>query len=243
LAIPDPVLNQHNVHVFKQLWADPVIKELWDRAAEFQIQESAVYFFENVDRIAENSYIPTEKDVLLARTRTTGVTEISFSLEKYVYNLIDVGGQRSERRKWLHYFENVTTLLFCVAISEYDQVLLEDDKVNRMHESLNLFAEIVNGQWFTNTSVILFLNKMDLFETKVGKIPLTVCWPEYRGGGGFDECIGYVKDKFFKAKNDPKKEIYTHVTCATRTDNIIVVFNAVKDIILKQLLQEARVYD
>jgi hypothetical protein len=39
--------------------------------------------------------------------------------------MFDVGGQRSERKKWIHCFENVTSIIFCVALSEYDQVLLE----------------------------------------------------------------------------------------------------------------------
>jgi len=41
--------------------------------------------------------------------------------------MVDVGGQRSERRKWIHCFENVTSIMFLVALSEYDQVLAESD--------------------------------------------------------------------------------------------------------------------
>ena len=43
-----------------------------------------------------------------------------------VHSMFDVGGQRSERKKWIHCFENVTSIIFCVALSEYDQVLLEE---------------------------------------------------------------------------------------------------------------------
>lgn len=39
--------------------------------------------------------------------------------------MVDVGGQRCERRKWIHCFENVTSIIFLVALSEYDQVLAE----------------------------------------------------------------------------------------------------------------------
>lgn len=35
-----------------------------------------------------------------------------------VYKLYDVGGQRNERRKWIHLFEGVTAVIFCAAISE-----------------------------------------------------------------------------------------------------------------------------
>ena len=45
----------------------------------------------------------------------------------YHYRMVDVGGQRSERRKWIHCFENVTSIIFLVALSEYDQILFESD--------------------------------------------------------------------------------------------------------------------
>lgn len=51
-----------------------------------------------------------------------------------------------------------------------------------MHESMKLFDSICNNKWFTETSIILFLNKKDLFEEKITKSPLTICFPEYTGG-------------------------------------------------------------
>ena len=50
-----------------------------------------------------------------------------------------------------------------------------------MEESLKLFESIINNRWFSETSVILFLNKKDLFEEKIGTSPLTICFPEYSG--------------------------------------------------------------
>jgi hypothetical protein len=65
-----------------------------------------------------------------------------------VYSMFDVGGQRSERKKWIHCFEAVTSIIFCVALSEYDQVLLEESSQNRMNESLVLFESVINSRWF-----------------------------------------------------------------------------------------------
>lgn len=48
-------------------------------------------------------------------------------------------------------------------------------------ESMKLFDSICNNKWFTDTSIILFLNKKDLFEDKIKKSPLTICFPEYQG--------------------------------------------------------------
>ena len=95
--------------------------------------------------------------------------------------MFDVGGQRSERKKWIHCFEGVTAIIFCVALSGYDLVLAEDEEMNRMIESMKLFDSICNSKWFVETSIILFLNKKDLFEEKIQRSPLTICFPEYTG--------------------------------------------------------------
>ncbi len=71
--------------------------------------------------------------------------------------------------------------MFCVALSEYDLVLREDETQNRMQEALQLFDSICNSRWFTDTSIILFLNKTDLFRAKIQKVPLALCFPDYTG--------------------------------------------------------------
>lgn len=86
-------------------------------------------YFDSVDRIGEISYVPTDQDVLRSRVKTTGITETTFIIGDLTYRMFDVGGQRSERKKWIHCFENVTAIIFLVAISEYDQVLIEDETV------------------------------------------------------------------------------------------------------------------
>ena len=98
--------------------------------------------------------------------------------------MFDVGGQRSERKKWIHCFEGVTAIIFCVALSGYDLVLAEDEEMNRMMESMKLFDSICNNKWFVDTSIILFLNKKDLFAEKIRHSPLSVCFPEYKGKEG-----------------------------------------------------------
>lgn len=83
-------------------------------------------FCDDIDRLWAQDYIPTDQDLLRSRLRTTGITETVFDLGQLTYRMFDVGGQRSERKKWIHCFENVNCLLFLVAISGYDQCLVED---------------------------------------------------------------------------------------------------------------------
>ena len=152
--------------------------------------------------------------------------------------MYDVGGQRNERKKWIHCFDNVTAVIFVAAVSEYDQVLYEDNTQNRMEEALNLFEEICNSRWFTETSMILFLNKCDLFEKKFYEVPMNDFFPDYAGGIDITKGYEYILNKFLsKNQSQEQKKIYHHITCATNTDNVRAVFNACKDIILKNNLK------
>ena len=64
---------------------------------------------------------------------------------------------------------------------------------NRMQESLKLFDSICNNKWFGDTSIILFLNKKDLFEEKILRSPLTICFPEYSGAQEYGEAAAYIQ--------------------------------------------------
>ncbi len=119
--------------------------------------------------------------MLRVRVPTTGIIEYPFVLENITFRMVDVGGQRSERRKWIHCFENVTSIMFLAALSEYDQVLVESDNENRMEESKALFRTIITYPWFQNSSVILFLNKKDLLEEKIMHSHLVDYFPEFDG--------------------------------------------------------------
>eukprot|EP00007_Cunea_sp_BSH-02190019_P002334 CAMPEP_0174232278 /NCGR_PEP_ID=MMETSP0417-20130205/2605_1 /TAXON_ID=242541 /ORGANISM="Mayorella sp, Strain BSH-02190019" /LENGTH=336 /DNA_ID=CAMNT_0015310297 /DNA_START=75 /DNA_END=1082 /DNA_ORIENTATION=+ len=215
----------------KALWADEGIKETFDRSAEFQLNDSAAYYFENVERIAAEDYTPSELDLLRSRAKTTGIIETDFKVGDVQFRMVDVGGQRSERKKWMHCFQDVTAVIFCVAMSEYDLKLYEDDSTNRMHESLKLFKEICNNKWFEHTDMILFLNKKDVFEQKIQKVDLNVCFPTYTGGKNFEAASNYIREQFVSVVLNPSKQIYPHITCATDTGNVKHVFDAVKDII------------
>ncbi|XP_019154096.1 PREDICTED: guanine nucleotide-binding protein alpha-1 subunit [Ipomoea nil] len=203
-----PLLTKDMAQEIEALWKDPAVQETYSRGNELQVPDCAHYFMENLHRFSEANYVPTKDDILYARIRTTGVVEIQFSpvgenkKSGEVYRLFDVGGQRNERRKWIHLFEGVTAVIFCAAISEYDQTLFEDENKNRMMESKELFEWILKQPCFEKTSFMLFLNKFDLFEKKVLKVPLNVCeWykdyqPVSSGKQEIEHAYEFVKKKF-----------------------------------------------
>ncbi|KAH7921865.1 guanine nucleotide binding protein, alpha subunit [Leucogyrophana mollusca] len=208
------------------LWKDPIISEIMNHSSEFYLMDNALYFFGEVLRIGAPLHVPTESDVLRAHQKTTGVTETRFSMGQLSIRVFDVGGQRLERKKWIHCFESVTSIIFCTALSEYDQVPLEEKNQagisllrNRMAESLLLFESVVNSQWFRRTSIILFLNKMDLFESKLPKVPLERYFPEYTGGADINKAAKYLLWRFMQA-NRARLSVYPVLTQLTDTSNL-----------------------
>jgi len=184
------------------------------------------------------------KDILRSRVRTTGIVEESFVAKtnttrccvlgnipcslifvRYViegkeFVVIDVGGQRNERKKWIHCFEDVTAIIFIAALSAYDSVLFEDSTTNRMYEALDLFdryvvlcepekvsrlvtlrmsRSVINSPWFAKTDVILFLNKDDLFREKIAKLSMKrpdLNWfMDYDGGNDHEKAYRCVRPK------------------------------------------------
>jgi len=227
------------VDAIQSLWADSGIQECYDRRREYQLTDSAKYYLDELERVGDPDYLPSVQDILRARTPTTGIIEYPFDLDGVIFRMVDVGGQRSERRKWIHCFENVTSIMFLVALSEYDQVLVESDNENRMEESKALFRTIITYPWFQNSSVILFLNKKDLLEEKILYSHLVDYFPEFDGPQKDAQAAReFILKMFVDLNPDPDKIIYSHFTCATDTKNIRFVFAAVKDTILQTNLKE-----
>ena len=108
----------------KRLWADSGVQICFERGNEYQINDSAKYFLDKMDEVNKPGFNPSDQDILRTRVRTTGIIEINFTLKGMNFRVFDVGGQRSERKKWIHCFEDVTAIIFIVALSEYDQVRL-----------------------------------------------------------------------------------------------------------------------
>lgn len=234
------VVDQALAVKIKELWASPQIQEVFaNKSKILMLSESAEFFFNCIDKVTEPGFIPSDEDILRARVRTTGICNTEFELDGARFEMCDVGGQRSERRRWINCFDNVQGVLFVAAINEYDQVLEEDGRTNRLHEALNVFEEVCNSRFFEETAMILFLNKKDLFAEKIKRVNITAAFPEYDGPQEYNAAVDYIRAQFESMNERDTKPIYTHITCATDTNQIQVVVVAVKDIMLNLNLQNS----
>ncbi|XP_048846245.1 guanine nucleotide-binding protein subunit alpha-12a [Brienomyrus brachyistius] len=231
----EPSTFQLYVPALQALWADAGVREAYGRRSEFQLGEAVKYFLDNLDRIGQLSYLPSRQDILLARKATKGIVQHDFVIKNIPFMMVDVGGQRSQRQKWFECFDGITSILFMVSSSEYDQVLMEDRHTNRLVESMNIFETIVNNKLFFNVSIILFLNKMDLLVEKVQKVNISKYFPDFRGD---PRCLKHVQDylvqSFTRRRRNRSRPLFHHFTTAIDTENVRFVFRAVKDTILQQ---------
>ncbi|KAJ6227162.1 guanine nucleotide-binding protein g(o) subunit alpha [Anaeramoeba flamelloides] len=223
-------IEPETVKMIKSLWSDSTIQEIFEKRHEFGIPDTANFFFNSIDRIADENYDPTEEDILNCRIPTTGVTHLTFEKKNNPWLVVDVGGQRSERRKWMDQFDDVTILIYVVSLSEYNQNLYEEDNVNRLEESLAVFQKTLNNNYFKKKNAIVLFNKVDLFKEKLKKYPFSKFFPKYKGKNDPDKIMEWIRKKFLK-KVSSKRKIRHLYTIATDTNVIKQLFTSIEEII------------
>ncbi|KAJ3222086.1 hypothetical protein HDU81_010148 [Chytriomyces hyalinus] len=222
-----------------ELWEDSGVQYCYSRRNEFRLLDSCAYWMKHRDRICMESYVPTQEDMLNMRIMTINVTETKFVVRGNKWAVYDVGGQRTERKKWAQHFDDVHAIIYVCPVSGYDQVINEDAKTNQVIESLNLFETTCNHPLFKETDVILFLNKIDILKEKIKTQPVADYFPDFADNQTFENVSNYFIQKFQSLNKYPnEKKIYPHLTWATNTDQIRFVFAAVSAIIMKSSLKE-----
>ncbi|XGW35810.1 hypothetical protein V3C99_019193 [Haemonchus contortus] len=224
--------------IIEDFWDDAAVKQTYEKRNLFQISDSCQYFFDHINRISMPNFLPTNKDILYCRKATRGICEHTFEINKIPFRFIDVGGQRSQRQKWFQCFTDITSILFMVASNEYDQVILEDRRTNRVVESRSVFETIVNNRAFSNVSIILFMNKSDLLKEKVPKSDIRQYFSDFTGDHlNVRDVQFFLVDKFETSRKDRARPFFYHYTTAIDTENIRRVFIDVRDTILQQNLK------
>lgn len=221
-------LNVADGNTILELFKSEPFQQVFARRSEFWVLDSYEYYIDNLHRFTEEDYKPSEEDCIMARIRTTGivVTELEqriiqereYEPDKLLYQVVDVGGQRNERKKWIHCFDDVRAILFIENLAGYNQVLFEDNTKNRMRESLELFTKITSTKQFADTPIFLFLNKKDLFSKMIAKVDLAVEFPDYTGGCDSLAALDFIKAEFQKCCPDGKKVLIDVVAACVRAE-------------------------
>ena len=145
-----------------------------------------------------------------------------------------------QRKKWIHCFDMVKAIIFVASLSDYDKNLWEDKTSNCGVETLKLWEEMLATACFAKTSFILFLNKMDLLEQKIARVPLNVCpaFKNYKGENTYKAASKAILKKCTKLhkKSPNSEELFHHFTCATNTDNVRTIMDITTTLIFQQVM-------
>ncbi|KAJ1406325.1 GPA5, alpha subunit of a heterotrimeric G protein [Ochromonadaceae sp. CCMP2298] len=216
------------------LWKDPGIQRVYARRSEYWLMDATPFYLDEVYRITDPLFEITEEDIIMARVRSTGIVISDVVERPYTFQLVDVGGQRSERRKWIDCFDNVDAIIYLASLSGYNQVLFEDQQANIMRESLTLFKDIMQNPIFKATPIFVFLNKKDLVEESLKTSPLTAGFEDYDGPDfEVQPAIEFIKSKFIKitAEHCPGKMVHFHIVAARVRMDMKIAFAEVKQVL------------
>lgn len=227
--------EEHAGHIVR-LWGSEPIRAAYGRRHEIYFPDAAPYYFDNIHRFVEEGFIPTEEDVVMARIRTTGMFMTQFDGTMGVHwRVVDVGGQRSERKKWIRFFDDVQSILFVVNLAGYCQVLFEDQTKNRMQEALELFESTVRIECFRDTPIFLFLNKKDLFEDVLRNYELSEYFPEYQDEKTDTQAaLQFIAKQFESRMPGQKKIANVHYIAARYKKDIKYAFEDIQNFLMSE---------
>uniref|UniRef100_A0A8R1HQ48 Uncharacterized protein n=1 Tax=Caenorhabditis japonica TaxID=281687 RepID=A0A8R1HQ48_CAEJA len=196
----------------KSIWQDEGMKQLYAIRSTFNLNDSVSYFLNNLDKINTPDYKPTERDLIMSYVPTCGVQNVVFTTSNQSFQLFDIGGQKIDRRKWATQYEGIDAIFFCLAVSEYDQVMNEDMRTNRLDDALQLLEQISEEPMFATTPIYLFLNEVDVFYEKLNIIPLNKFKPEYTGEDP-EDALDFIESLAYGALAKRDKSLYRVYRC------------------------------
>eukprot|EP01084_Bolivina_argentea_P089731 161851_1 len=250
------------------IWNTDTMNQVYQVRKKSHIMDNTPYFLNNVHKYADPQCAVTFDDYVRIRDQTTGIVNTSFRTvdtrgKEWLFKMTDVGGQRAERRKWLHVFAGINVVLYVMSLSGYDQVLYEDHDTRCWDETLNLFDKTSKNKSFKRTDFIVFLNKNDIFCEKIKEVPFTVYKEDFDADKAHDgkSVIDWIRHEFVKrfdkedhiqngmmnattkslakSNNQKKRSLHFHVTCATDTQQIETVVRIIQLELIRKLMTHA----
>ena len=201
------------------------------------------------NRLNSKDYVANDEDFLRAYAQTTGVFETYLESHRLSYRIFDVGGAFAERRKWHYTAEDVQCLIFIASLTEYDTRLENDDHAlfttshmdpnepDDIRVSLTVFENLMNNDsWFKNSTIVLLLNRTDVFRKKIKEVPIRQHWPEFNGPeGDYDAAVRFFTGKFCSVqRQEDSRDLYVYYSEATDTENSRIILQSIEALLVSR---------
>lgn len=252
------ILNDKIVSDLRLLYKNQTFQKTLEHSHIYQLDDTWIEFMNKLSGYPSKwggpNWVPNNEDILLTRTVTTGFNNIEVLMDKKLFRLIDVGGQRTERNKWMKIFRNIDAIIFVASLSEYNQSLYEDHTVNRLVESLDLFRNYSGKPEFKDSSFMLFFNKFDLLQKKYYDNGVPLVKPELESDipepptreeekdRKCEKALAWFNILYFSQSRRKSSEIYPHITTAIDGSNIRFVLQSCIDFILRRHLLDVGLF-
>ncbi|KAK4474901.1 hypothetical protein MN116_002010 [Schistosoma mekongi] len=161
------------VPLLRAIWGDEGVRLAFDQRSKIiteNFSENTRYYLNRLNYIGVENYRPTDEDIVWSRKPTESIIEEEINVHSSSLVFIDVGGQTKERRKWCQCFSDMTSVLFLIASSHYDehyQDRLTKEFRNKLREAMIVFEGLINHIAFRRVSIIIFFNKTDILKEKL----------------------------------------------------------------------------
>jgi len=231
--------REHLIAVYN----DPAVQKVILEHPELMSINNLSYFFDHLDRIGQDDYMPNNEDILRCRQRTAGANYSTLYLSKKYFEFHDVGGQRPERAKWESVMEehSFLSILFFVSVDEFDTLAAEekDDERTKLELAKKTFVDFVKSKSLEkHCPIILFLNRKDMLETRIGSKKgfkaFQKTFEDYKGESDLQSCLDFLEKEITEDLDKDERNMLTiHHTCALDGEAMQVVWNSVREGILR----------
>jgi len=222
----------------KEIWEFDLVQKCFEEI-KFQLFFPHIdYYMNGIDNIIKSDFVPSNEDIVRCRQATIGASTTTFWREKFWWTIIDVGGHTPERVKWQNIVKDgINAMVYFVALDDFATDSVEEAGKTKMDITKLVWEEVVNSDSFGKECILLFLNKIDLFNEQI-KIQrqydiFKEKFPDYEGPQDADKAVEFIERQFIELVKE-RKEIYTHRTCAIDTTQMAVVWDAIRDNVFRQ---------
>jgi len=232
------------------LWKDNTVQEIL-KSSDIALEEQPGFFLNQAVRVTREDFVPRPDDVLIARVTTIGPEQHTIIAEKGSekakhWTIYDVGGARGQRAVWAQFFNDVNIIIFLAPMSGFNQVLAEDEGVNRLTDSLRLWQTICSNKLLAEVEFVLFLNKLDILDAKLkAGVQFSSFVTSYVDKPNETKPVAkYLLDVFVSLHQQysPKRrKLHPHLTCAVDTRATSSIIVRIQETILVKVLAETNI--